>query len=81
MGCLIRANGSEDDKINPEGLPNYKVPPPIMLDPSTAPPASSIDTENQDVFDDFEGENEMDKVDLVADVINSGGLIFDLFNL
>ena len=88
-GCLITANGSEDDKINPEGLPNYKVPPPIMLDPSTAPPASSIvpekdsnDTENEDVFDDFEGENEMDNIELVAeDVINSDGLIFDLFNL
>ena len=57
--CLITANGSKDDKINPEVLPNYKVPPPIMLDPSTAPLASSIDTENEDVFDDFEGENEM----------------------
>ena len=52
-----------------------------MLDSSTAPPASSIDTENEDVLDDFEGENEMDKVELVADVINSDGLIFDLFNL
>ena len=59
-----------------------------MLDPSTAPPASSIvpekdsnDTENEDVFDDFEGENEMDNIELVADVINSDGLIFDLFNL
>ena len=60
-----------------------------MLDPSTAPPASSIvpekdsnDTENEDVFDDFEGENEMDNVELVAeDVINSDGLIFDIFNL
>ena len=60
-----------------------------MLDPSTAPPASSIvpekdsnETKNEDVFDDFEGENEMDNVELVAeDVINSDGLIFDLFNL
>ena len=53
-----------------------------MHGPSTAPPASSIDTENEDVFDDFEGENEMDNIELVAeDVINSDGLIFDLFNL
>ena len=51
--------------------------PPIKPDPSTTPPASSIvpekdsnDTENEDVFDDIEGENEMDKVELVADVIN-----------
>ena len=49
-----------------------------MLDPSTVPPAPSIvpekdsnETENEDVFDDFEGENEMDNVELVAeDVIN-----------
>ena len=60
-----------------------------MLDPSTAPPASSIvpekdsnDTENEDVFDDFEDENEKDSIQLVAEnVINSDGLIFDLFNL
>ena len=49
-----------------------------MLDPSTVPSASSIvpekdsnETENEDVFDDFEGKNEMDNVELVAeDVIN-----------
>ena len=59
-----------------------------MPDPSTTPPASSIvpekdsnDTENEDVFDDIEGENEMDKVELVADVINWYDVIFDLFNL
>ena len=28
-GCLITADGSEDEKIKPEGLPNYRVPPPI----------------------------------------------------
>ena len=27
-GCLITADGSNDDKIAPEGLPNYQVPPP-----------------------------------------------------
>ena len=37
---------------------------------------------NEDVFDDFEDENEMDNVELVAeDVINSDDLFFDLFNL
>ena len=60
-----------------------------MPDPSTAPPASSMvpekdsnDTENEDIFDDFEGEHEMENVELVAeDVINSDGLILDLFHL
>ena len=27
-GCLITADGSNDDKIAPEGLPNYQLPPP-----------------------------------------------------
>ena len=26
-GCLIAADGSEDSEIQPEGLPNYVVPP------------------------------------------------------
>ena len=60
-----------------------------MPDPSTAPPASSMvpekdsnDTENEDIFDDFEGEHEMENVELVEeDVINSDGLILDLFHL
>ena len=56
-----------------------------MLDPSTAPAASSIvpennsnDTENEKVFDDFEGENEMDNVEFNAeDVIQMAwSLIF-----
>ena len=45
-GCLITADGSEDDKINPEGLPNYSVPPPSLLDP--APEASVGNTTSPD---------------------------------
>ena len=33
-GCLITNDGSDDDKIKPEGLPNYVVPPPPFLEPS-----------------------------------------------
>ena len=52
-----------------------------MLDPWTALPASSIiiekdsnNTENEDILDDFEGENEMDNVEFVPeDAINSDG--------
>ena len=35
-GCLITADGSDDSLIKPEGLPNYQVPPPSMLDPENA---------------------------------------------
>jgi hypothetical protein len=31
-GCLIAADGSEDDKINPEGMPAYVVSPPVNID-------------------------------------------------
>ena len=38
-GCLITADGSEDDKVKPEGLHNYKVPPPIdYVEPMVAAP-------------------------------------------
>ena len=29
-GCLMTADGSEDDKVTPEGLPSYKIPPPLL---------------------------------------------------
>ena len=28
-GCVITADGSEDEKIQPEGMPGYIVPPPV----------------------------------------------------
>ena len=40
-GCLITADGSEDKKIQPEGLSNYEVHPPIPIEPSEAPPCSN----------------------------------------
>ena len=67
FAICFTADGSEDEKINPEGLPDYKVPPPIQLDPSTTPAAPSMvpekDSETEEVvFDDFEGENEMESL-------------------
>ena len=41
-GCLITADGSGDEKINPEGLQDYKVPPPTVY---LAPPECEIDCE------------------------------------
>ena len=31
-GCLMTADGSNDDKIIPEGLPDYKIMPPLPFD-------------------------------------------------
>ena len=58
MGALMTADGSEDDKISPEGLLDYRIPPPSIVDPSEAVPVSNevepdkddeqIDAENQE---------------------------------
>ena len=40
-GCLITGNGIDDDKIQPEGSPNYKVYPPMPLDSAAAAPVSN----------------------------------------
>ena len=37
-GCLITADGSDDQLINPEGLKNYVVPPPAYFPPSACLP-------------------------------------------
>ena len=56
-GCLITADGSDDHKINPEGLQDYKVPPPILLDASTyspkalPPPEITAEDEDRNIFD------------------------------
>ena len=69
---MINADGSEDNKINPKDLPDYKVTPPILLDLSTAPvELSSVlghDSEvEENVFDDFDGDDEMDDKETVRD--------------
>ena len=68
-GCLITANGSEDDKITPEGLPSYKVPPPV--DYVSAPETlrtpnqptvedGTIEEDNEDADQDADGQDEPD---------------------
>jgi len=37
-GCLMTADGSEDSKILPEGLEEYSVPPPSILEPAQPAP-------------------------------------------
>ena len=50
-GSLITADGSEDEKIQPEGLKEYKVQPLMPIEPVQAPPVSnpvdSMDEENE----------------------------------
>ena len=53
-GCLITADGSEDDKITPEGLED-KVPPPSVLDPVLEPPQGNATVENDDLLEELDG--------------------------
>ena len=47
-GCLISTNGSNDDKIAPEGLQNYQVPPPHQY----LKPAMQLPQSNQVEFEE-----------------------------
>ena len=54
-GCLITADGSEDAKITPEGLADFKVPPPLSYLPafeaepmSNTPDTTELDEEKQE---------------------------------
>ena len=40
-GCLITTDGSKDKKIHPEGLKEYKVQPPMPMEPAQAPHISN----------------------------------------
>ena len=62
-GCLITADCSNDDKINPEGLPGYVVPPCLPFDGSentigssapepTTEPADESTNADDDICDD-----------------------------
>ena len=41
IGCLLTADGSRDHLVQPEGLPNYRVPPSSIIEPSPQYPVSS----------------------------------------
>ena len=49
-GCLIIADGSKDDKITLEGLPSYRVPPPIDYIPA----AEALPVSNEAIGEDVE---------------------------
>ena len=43
-GCLITADGSDDVSIKPEGLSDYQVPPPALINAMTENGESNMDT-------------------------------------
>ena len=85
-GCLITADRSEDKKILPEGLPNYKMPSPIALEAIkitavALAAAEEYEQEEEIAFDDFRGENELDDSEIIEDNgQEDDGKILDIFN-
>ena len=63
---LITADGSNNTKINPEGIPNNIVPAPSVLEPAVDHTLSSNVPEefNQNIFDAFDEYNEEEESDV-----------------
>ena len=80
---MITADGSDDDLIQPEGLPDYKVPPVTLGDPASAIPepnqAPETDGEMTEVNENDDGEHEFD--DMTVEDGDDDGNIFELFNI
>ena len=83
-GCLLTADGSSDGLVRPEELPDYKVPPTLIIEPTAQTAVSFIPKgatrENDDELLDIEDDDEeIDKV--VEPAEYEDGNIFDIFNL
>ena len=84
-GCLITADGSEDDKIAPEGLTNYVVPPPLpiqvaveiepLVPAPAAEPEDRIETEVDDELEVDETTVLEERIDLQVDRVYKHPLV------
>ena len=80
---LITAVGSDDEKIQPEDLPNNHVQPPSVTDGSPTPPVSvnnnvEENAPEETLTDDLEGENK-NNCELLKEQVERGQSIFELF--
>ena len=48
-GCLINTDGSDDNKIKPDGIPDYVVPPSLLTFEFHAPAAEPIPEDDKEV--------------------------------
>lgn len=85
-GCLVTADGTGDDKIQPEGLPGYSIPPPLPvigpenpLDlPTPELSATSEEDDDNDEDEQYDTEEDVDeneRVDNVKDRIYEHAII------
>ena len=82
-GCLLTGDVSDDNLIQPEDLPNYEVPPPSLLEPTTSAPEVHMLKEvgPQSILDDqiVTIESDAEEDEMLVD-FNEDGNIFNLFN-
>ena len=64
-GCLLTADGSDDNLVKPEGLDGYEVPPPSFCDPNSSTPSSNNPPEIQIINDEQEANAWLPEDELV----------------
>ena len=64
-GCLLTADGSDDNLVKPEGLDGYKVPPPSFCDRNSSTPRSNNQPEIQIIDDEQEANAWLPEDELV----------------
>ena len=69
--CLLMANGEHDKLVCPEGLIDYKVRPPSMVEPTVEVAVSSDDPEQVSgrSTDNFIDENDVEMVEESEDIV------------
>ena len=66
-GCLLTADGSDDQLVQPEGRPNYEVPPPAVFDASDEIPITPANIDASEEADGVEIETfEEEEVNLMV---------------
>ena len=84
-GCLLTTDGCDDHLVQPEGLPDYKIPPPTMLEPTPQfAVSSSSEGESKDDDDEslqYVGSDEEENDMLAEEQSIDDRNIFDIFDL
>ena len=70
-GCLITADGAEDEKIQSKGLKEYKCQPLMPMEPMQAPPISNSDNpmDEENETNVIEDEVQQEEGDILEDNI------------
>ena len=75
-GALMTADEGDDNKVSPEGLPEYKIPPPSIRYASASLPAPNKvePAENEEKAQAGEGEEEEEEDEILVEQSNNSDL-------